>query len=180
MWLNIGCGPFPAPAPWVNTDVASNGATTPDVLVTHDDPFPFENDSAQRIYLGHVLEHVPWPKVGEFMDEVRRVLRPGGEVCVVGPDVFRTIERWHDGTETWEAITLQVEDDHDYQAWARGETPWEGMRHCWNAYEARIVRLLERHGFADVTPLPVTEHALTGWPVVAYTQTQCAVRAVSP
>ncbi len=177
--INIGCGPFPAPSPWINTDVIRiPGNVEPDVVM--DSWHPSELSAlgdVERIYLGHVLEHVRWELVHDFLVECRDLLVPGGRICVVGPDVNRNIQRWHAGQETWDQVLAVLEDDVHFQAIP---AEWDGARHAWNCYEGRVVRALEAAGFAEVTALPITPEALAGWPVVAHTQHQCAVSAVKP
>lgn len=189
MWLNIGCGPFLAPAPWTNLDVVTTDTIRPDIVV--DDPLrPLDGYvNVERVYMGHVLEHVPWPEVADFLVHVRERMAPGGELMVVCPDVFRVIRRWRDGLdpEGWELVESILEGpwDRDY-----GDAPgyallerlplWPYARHWWNAFEARVRFAVEQWGgFEKVEALPITEEALAGWPVVAHTQWQCAVRGVA-
>jgi hypothetical protein len=179
-WLNIGCGPFRAPEPWINTDVIRiSGNVEPDILMTSWRPAELAGtfEDVERIYLGHVLEHVRWEIVGDFLGECLELLAPGGRICVVGPDVNRNIQRYHAGQETWDQVIAVLEDDVHYQT-----TPadWDGARHAWNCYEGRVVRALAAAGFVDVTALPITEEALAGWPVVAHTLHQCAAVGTKP
>ena len=176
--LNVGCGPFRTDLEgWVNTDVIElPGNVEPDVVVTPDDPLPFDDGTFDRIYMGHVLEHVPWEKVVPFLQLVGTKLVEGGEVMVVGPDLNRSLQMWHEGTETLEHVLGVVEDDVHFQTHA---ADWFGARHCWNAYEARVRRALEQAGFKKVAPLDVTRREdFAGWPVVSHSAYQCAVRAV--
>lgn len=182
-WLNIGCGPFPAPKPWTNTDVISIPRNVePDVLVKT--PWPLEltkhgigRHSVERVYMGHVLEHVRWDRLPRFFKELKQLLVPGAQVCVVGPDVNRVIQGWARGEWSWEHVIGILEDDVHYQT-VRAD--WDGARHCWNSYEGRIARLLEENGFTHVTPTPVDRDALAGWPVVDFASHQCAVAAIAP
>jgi hypothetical protein len=176
--LNVGCGPFRADLEgWVNTDVVHlPGDVEPDVVVTPDEPLPFDDGTFDRIYMGHVLEHVPWDKVVPFLQLVSSKLSDDGVVMVVGPDVNRSLRMWNDGTETLEHVLGVLEDDGHYQ---HHTADWFGARHCWNAYEGRVVRALEQAGFVDVKPLEIVRKAdFEGWPVVSHSAYQCAVRAV--
>jgi SAM-dependent methyltransferase len=185
--VNVGPGPYNAPEPWVNADVADNEWVHPDVVVADAD-FPladWPDNSVQRVYLGHVVEHVPWDEIPSFLTDIRRALTPGGEVCVVGPDVLKVIRRWKDNldAEGWELVESVMENPWDrcyeggYGLKVGEEPKWKNARHWWNCYEARVVYALEQAGYRDVTPLPITPDALAGWPVVAHTPWQCAVRA---
>lgn len=180
MWLNIGCGPYPAPAPWVNVDVVRAHNIQPDILAPSWEPSSFGIDpsTVERVYLGHVLEHVAWPHVPTFLAQVRDLMASGGQVCVVGPDTNRTLQLWRDGSTDWSLVMAVLEDDTHYQS-----TPemWDGARHAWNCYEARVVRALTDAGFEHVTPHPVVRDApLVHWPVVAYTNWQCAAIGTAP
>jgi len=52
-------------------------------------PFPFRDDSFGSAFAHHVLEHVPLEKERLILKEVRRVLRPGGFIYVVSPNVHQ-------------------------------------------------------------------------------------------
>lgn len=174
MRLNWGVGPHYAEGFW-NIDVTDNVRC--DQVVSRTDPFAgFADGSIDAIYAGHVLEHIPWAELPGQLREARRVLAPGGEMMIVGPDVYLTIERYRRGEEPWSIVEAVLESDHNYQQ--RGED-WDGACHAWNYEAGRTVRLLEWCGFtAQVWPLePGT---LAGWPVVSFAQWQSAVRAVRP
>jgi hypothetical protein len=187
-WLNVGCGPHRAPAPWVNLDVHVGDGIQPDVQVA-DPMFPladYPDGGVDRVYLGHVLEHVQWDRLPLFLADIVRALCPGGELVAVGPDVFRVIEQWRDGREPWQLVESALETPWPYaspeadgETWAVG-AGWSEARHHWNSYEARVVWALRQvPELADVEPLPLTPTGpLASWPVVAYTQWQCAARAV--
>lgn len=186
-WLNVGCGPFRAPEPWVNLDVHVSDSIRPDVVVEDPDrPLAGWGDgTVDRVYLGHVLEHIAWPDVPEFLADIRRALHPDGEVCAVGPDVFRAIRRWRDGLdpEGWQLIESILEGpwDRDYDTDGYGlieRLPaWPQARHQWNSYEKRVVVAFHLAGFSHAEGRPIDPDALGGWPLVAYTQWQCAVVA---
>jgi len=83
-FLNIGCGSHFHPA-WTNVDVAS---TSPHVIA-HDirKGLPFDGASFDVVYHSHVIEHLAQPDALSFMRECVRVLRPGGTIRVVTPDL---------------------------------------------------------------------------------------------
>jgi hypothetical protein len=190
VWCNVGCGPYRAPAPWINLDCHEGDNVHPDVLVDAENPLGgFEPGTVERVYLGHVLEHVPWPEVPLFLQQLDDKLTPGGEICVVGPDVYRIIKRWHENLdpEGWPLVESCLENPwgrcyaEEGYAVTEGIEPdsqWKYARHWWNCYETRIVYALEKHThLVDITPQPITPEALGGWPLTAYTEWQCAVTA---
>jgi SAM-dependent methyltransferase len=187
--LNVGCGPHPAKG-WWNTDLVTTDTIRPDQIVDPGDPFPFDKDTFDRVYLGHVLEHVPWERLPAWLAELRRVLRPGGWVMAVGPDALRTIDLYRDGTATRDQLLAVIEGTGAYLAHLGEYEPirWGGDRHHWNCYEQRVVDVLTDAGFDEVTPYPVGEdgrlpdHQIRGggWPLVDGSPRQFAVHGRNP
>jgi hypothetical protein len=176
VWLNVGSGPHRAPPPWWNVDVAYEPelGIVPDQIVELDDPLPFADGDVERAYVGHLLEHLEWARVPDYLAELGRVLAQGAPLVVVGPDVERALQRWKRGLEPWEVVDGCLEGpDSALGAWA-------GCRHCWNCTEARVARALELVGFEAVTPLELGAPELDEWPVVSRAEWQCAVSAVRP
>lgn len=83
--LNLGCGARPD-ARWTNVDLhpRSAGVRQCDVLAG---PLPFADASFDAVYHAHLLEHLPAERAAEFLRECRRLLRSGGVVRVVVPDL---------------------------------------------------------------------------------------------
>lgn len=185
VWLNVGCGPWRADPPWVNLDVHRGNGVDPDVLVA--DPArpcaTWADGTVDRIYLGHVLEHVPPDELPAFLADLRRALRPGGQIAVVGPDILRAIERWHLGLEPWSLVMATLEGPDYYPAdghFEIDENPdaaWRQARHWWNCTEPRVIRILAENGFVDVARRDLTDDDLGEWPVVDYAPWQMAVTA---
>jgi SAM-dependent methyltransferase len=110
--LNLGCGPN-APAGWLNVDGSWNawlsnhrrlrkalttvgliGKDSPGVQwnvhpLVHDlaKPLPFEDNSVSVVYGAHVLEHLYLIDAQRLLSECKRVLRPGGVIRLVVPDL---------------------------------------------------------------------------------------------
>jgi SAM-dependent methyltransferase len=82
--INLGCGARFHPA-WVNLDIAPQSAE----VQRHDlrEPLPFGDATCAAVYCSHVLEHCARANAPVFLRECHRVLRPGGIVRVVVPDL---------------------------------------------------------------------------------------------
>lgn len=160
MWLNVGSGTHNAPRPWWNIDVVEKDDIRPDQVVTPGEPLPFPDDSCDRIMLSHVLEHIPWEDVPAFLRDIRRI--SSDEVLVLGPDVYRTIQSYADGTEPW-SILASVIEHKDYPD---DMAAWPGAPHHWNCHEARVMEALNRCGF-NAQPV-LDDGLLASWPVVAW------------
>lgn len=83
--VNLACGPVFIDSPdWANFDfVAESGVQQVDLLGR----LPLTDNSAQLVYSSHFLEHIPKPEVDSFLRECLRVLKPGGVIRLVLPDL---------------------------------------------------------------------------------------------
>ncbi|HEV2317954.1 MAG TPA: methyltransferase domain-containing protein [Thermoplasmata archaeon] len=76
--LNIGSGNLRLPG-FIGVDQGPSPAVDRVVdLTSH--PWPFADGSASRVVAWHVLEHLPGYELGKAMDEIHRILQPGGEL----------------------------------------------------------------------------------------------------
>lgn len=147
--LNAGCGTHYAKG-WVNTDVWENETTKPDIRVEAGKPYPFDDNYFDAVFMGHVIEHIDWVLVPDFIDEMSRVAKPGVPMLIVGPDIYRTIQRWHEGKEPWHMVQSTLEhQDINYQP-DREHEWWDGATHHWNCHEERVMELVARMGFPRV------------------------------
>jgi SAM-dependent methyltransferase len=177
--LNAGCGTHYAHG-WVNTDIWENEETRPDVLVQPGKPYPFEDDSFDAVMLSHVLEHIKWNEVPDFVNEIRRVAKPEASILIICPDVHKTIKLWHSGRLPWELVEsvmehAEVAPDDKSIKW------WDGAAHQWNAHEKRVENLLRQIGFLKIenviNRIPIgntwIDKGIT-WPVVGMAEWQLA------
>jgi SAM-dependent methyltransferase len=116
--VNLGCGPD-APAGWINVDGSwnawfSNHGRIRKVLelvgvirkdlgarwnvrpLVHDltKPLPFEANSVSAIYGSHVLEHLYRTEAQALLQDCVRVLRPGGVIRMVVPDLHAMVAHY--------------------------------------------------------------------------------------
>lgn len=80
--IQLGAGGHNLPG-WENYDM--------DCDITK--PLPFSENSIDFIMLEHVIEHVTQHQGYRFFEECMRVLKPGGVVRVVFPDIKRAFDR---------------------------------------------------------------------------------------
>lgn len=81
--LNIGCGSN-THADWLNADLFRSKNVK---KVNIKKPLPFKSNSVDIIYHSHLLEHIEKTKAKKFIKECYRILRPGGMMRVVVPDL---------------------------------------------------------------------------------------------
>ena len=109
--LNLGCGTTWHPG-WVNVDLAP---AAPGILA-HDlgRPLPFADCSFDAVYHAHVLEHLDAEDAAPFIKECVRVVKPGGIVRVVVPDleaICRLYAEKLDGASAGDAVAAA---DYDW------------------------------------------------------------------
>jgi SAM-dependent methyltransferase len=79
--LDLGCGPYK-----IKGAIGVDCCPWPDVDVVHDldsHPWPFSDDAFDRVVCRHVLAHLA--NVVRAMEELHRIVRPGGLVEIVTP-----------------------------------------------------------------------------------------------
>src|SRR5262245_18814999 len=84
--LHVGCGGSRLDG-WINVDYPPA-----DLAIDLSWPLPFDDNSVTYAYLAHVLEHLDYPaEAGALLEEIHRVLTPGGVLRVVVPDIGKCI-----------------------------------------------------------------------------------------
>ena len=84
MLVNVGCGRV-WHRDWINLD---HQPSSPEVKAFDiRKPLPFENGTCDAVYASHVLEHLDRDEGRRLLRECRRVLKPGGVVRIVVPDL---------------------------------------------------------------------------------------------
>jgi predicted SAM-dependent methyltransferase len=89
--LNLGCGERYHPD-WINVDMAAAG---PGVIVANlRRGIPFPDGDFGVVYHSHLLEHLQRRDAEQLIAECFRVLRPGGVVRIVVPDLEATVREY--------------------------------------------------------------------------------------
>lgn len=88
--INFGCGSDYREG-WVNVDIREEekwreGPNAPDVVISHaDSRLPFEDGVVDYILMDNVIEHVALDRIHGLLEELRRILKPGGVLDVYAP-----------------------------------------------------------------------------------------------
>ncbi len=82
--VNIGCGPILHHA-WLNLDVEPQDSRVTRLDVRRG--IPLADGTADACFSSHVIEHLSPDAASSFLQEQFRVLRPGGVIRVVAPDL---------------------------------------------------------------------------------------------
>lgn len=88
MKLNLGAGPYPMKG-WINCDLTYTGQDHMEDMAFCDArrPLPWDSESLDEVYMGHFLEHLTDAEGKECLKETRRILRPGGKLTIITPDM---------------------------------------------------------------------------------------------
>lgn len=109
--LNLGCGPvYVDSADWLNLDFVTNSESVLQANLL--ERLPVDEGSVQLVYSSHFLEHIPKPQVKSFLAECFRVLKSGGVLRLVLPDLeemARSYLMFRDAGEHKKADFLVVE-----------------------------------------------------------------------
>lgn len=92
-FLNLACGPTCVPSPdWLNLDYTPLGPAVQQADLLG--PLPLASATMEVVYSSHFIEHVPRPRVRALLLECHRVLKPGGLLRLVVPDLLEICSRY--------------------------------------------------------------------------------------
>ena len=117
---------------------------------------PCASGSVAAVYSSHMIEHLDRNEARAFLDEVKRVLQPGGVVRLAAPDLSRLIQAYV-ATGDADGFVSGIHMGLDRPAGLRGWLKWAlvGPRHHLWMYDGdSLSRLLHDAGFVDVTVVP--------------------------
>ena len=153
--VHIGCGGHLLPG-WVNLDnypapLATNLAAG----------LPLPNGSARFVFVAHLFEHLFYPAESHrLLDEIRRVLEPGGVVRIVVPDIEQCIRAYAAGDRSffsarrdhWGGLPDDATPLEHFLSYAgAGPTPEFLFENHKFGYDFETLqRCLERSGFVDI------------------------------
>lgn len=152
MKLDIGPGDWSAPDDWTSVDQVQRAGRV-DVIGSLLD-LPFEDGSVEKVYCGHVMEHIEEENLPRAFAEIGRVLEPDGVLMIVGPDYKRAKEQ---GEPQFLLDSIKASPREEYLA-------SEGAVHAWTCDEGRMRKHVEAAGFR-CRPLPVAEVDSEEWPI---------------
>lgn len=113
---------------------------------------PLPDESVNKIYSSHLLEHMPYEELLRFLFECRRVMKTGGEFLVSVPNFRLYIDAYKDGKDfkdrdTWykpaRVDTGSAMDQLNYIIYMKDQ-------HKYMFDEVNLLNLLRKAGFSDV------------------------------
>lgn len=110
-YLNLGCGANYHPS-WLNVDLVPSSRSVYVCDLRKGIPFPAESFAV--VYHSHLLEHFPRQDAGRLIGECFRVLRPGGILRVVVPDLEAIARNYLLAIERAQEGNANAEVDYDW------------------------------------------------------------------
>ncbi len=142
--LNWGCGPNP-PSGWLNADLRP----APGVEICGDirDGLPLPDASLEYIVSIHALQELPYLDVVPALQELRRVLQPGGVLRLSLPDLDRGIAAYQRNDPAY--FYVPDEETRTISGKLIVQMTWYGASRMLFTFEF-AEELLRRAGFATV------------------------------
>lgn len=176
MILDIGSGPHPKADATDRMDMHQWAGVTKVHDLRHI-PYPYEDNSADKIYLGDVIEHLTKFDAPKVLVEIHRILKPGGVFVISCPDVLWIMQRivLGDWDEKANVDWLRQHEynwdnamDYLFGGWRHPEEhKIPGMGHVNGFCEVSLTSLLKEAGFTRIyrvederNPYPAREAVL--------------------
>lgn len=151
--INLGCGGR-AREGWVNVDFTQ---TLPGVMACNlAASLPFADASAAVVYASHVLEHFRRDDALRFLEECRRILRPGGVLRLVVPDLCWLVDGYRAAFDAARDAISEGQAAGDADVVARHEYAVINLvdQLCRHVPGGEMLRFWTR------SPLPVAEYVM--------------------
>ena len=158
--IQFGCGNHHL-KDYINVDIIMPA----DVIWDIRENVPFEDNSINKIFSEHMLEHIDYPiSVNNFLSECYRILKDGGEFIVGIPDcsfplediqnnsnenLKKAIEEWYKKRED---VTDNMKNSIDYLNYVMRDQLFHEKYHAhfWGYTYENLSQLLEKHGFKNI------------------------------
>lgn len=152
--LHIGCGETVLDG-WLNTDYEPRARNA--VFIDATAKYPFADDCFDYIYSEHMIEHISYPQGRQMLRECFRVLKTGGRIRVVTPNLSAILDLYRPD---------KSKIQQDYIDWSTKSfiphAPWSADTFVINnfvrnwghifIYDEKILRSsMEQAGFAEIT-----------------------------
>ena len=142
--LNWGCGQRGEPG-WINSDQKDGPGI--DLSCDIRQGLPLETDSIDYCVSIHALPEVPYPELVPALQELRRVLKPGGVLRLALPDLLKGVEAYRRGDRDY--FLIPDEDAKSLGAKLVLQLIWYGYSRTLFTHDF-IEELLVKAGFGRV------------------------------
>jgi predicted SAM-dependent methyltransferase len=157
--LNWGCGSW-TPEGWINSDIKDDpGVDLPCNIL---EGLPLETDSIDYAVSIHALPEMTYPNLVPVLQELRRVLKPGGVLRLSLPDIDRGIAAYQRGDLSY--FLVPDEDARSIGAKFITQMLWYGYSKLLFTHDF-IEEMLMKAGFSRVDRCAFKQ-TKTPWPEI--------------
>ena len=135
--VNFGCGQL-IRSDWVNLDIDPRDPSVLPADFRH--PLPFDSGTVDAIYHSHVLEHLDRDDAKTFLKENARVLKPGGVLRVVVPDLEVVVTHYLDALK---GIERGEPEAANLAEWARLDLLDQMVRRTWGGKMIEFLKSID-------------------------------------
>ena len=105
--LNVGASPIWADSDWYILDHKKTSQKTS--ILGDASKIDLDDNSVAIIFCSHVVEHIPQIKIEEVLNEFNRVLKPGGVLRILTPDMGKILKAY--ASEDDEFFNMALQED---------------------------------------------------------------------
>lgn len=115
MKIEIGGGPFPAHPEFVQVDAIDwSERTQLEYTIADARKLPFRDGECEEVFASNLLEHFPASETTAVLTEWARVLKVGGKLEIVVPDVVGILRDFFKGINDWNHCEERLRGSRDY------------------------------------------------------------------
>lgn len=143
--LEIGGGEKPLYHP--NLDIRKLPGV--DIVADLNQKWPVPDGTVTGVFSMYAIEHVSWRKIGHFVGELFRVLRPGGRVVIITANLKAQVERLAAKDDFADEDLSMIFGDQNYEG-----DEWRANAHACGFSPSSAQKLFRQGGFSDVVTYP--------------------------
>jgi predicted SAM-dependent methyltransferase len=145
-YLNIGCGPYPAPG-FINLDYSWSPGI--DICWDITRGLPLDDASLRGVFTEHCVEHIPFEACRLVLRECARVLGPGGTLRIAVPDAELYLDLYQ-RAKAGEEVSFPYQRAGDVTPLVSVNRVFRDHGHLFAYDEQTLGALLREVGFVDV------------------------------
>jgi predicted SAM-dependent methyltransferase len=158
--LHVGCGDNELPG-WLNTELCPRGSQ---IFLDATRRFPLPDGCIEIVYSEHMIEHVPWGGGQAMLRECYRVMKPGGLIRLVTPNLEFLMRILQDpSTPMHQAYIKYSVETYRLDAQGGATHVFNNFVRAWGhqfIYDAETLRrLMEEAGFTEISVRALNESA---------------------
>lgn len=153
-------------------DINMDARALPSVDLVHDLgclPWPFANEEFETAIGIYCLEHIAWPSFDGVIDEIKRILKPGGKGYFLVPNTFAQAQRM-----------IREGINKDTIECLFGSNDYPENTHRMGFSEEYAKELFEKHGFSIKTLVPMPDVYFKGQPLYPGSKTDMVIEITKP